>query len=53
LSERVLLGEYKAGMTILVGLDAENDELTFEGISSVDQPVETGEDHSVAFAGQE
>jgi ATP-dependent Clp protease ATP-binding subunit ClpC len=38
LSERVLLGEYKAGMTILVGLDSENDELTFEGISSSKTP---------------
>ncbi|MEE8407745.1 MAG: ATP-dependent Clp protease ATP-binding subunit [Acidimicrobiia bacterium] len=38
LSERVLLGEYKAGMTILVGLDSENDELTFEGISSSKAP---------------
>ena len=46
LSERVLLGEYKAGMTILVGLDTENDELTFEGIFSGDQ-------HPVAMAGQE
>jgi ATP-dependent Clp protease ATP-binding subunit ClpC len=46
LSERVLLGEFKAGMTILVGLDAENDELTFEGIVSGDQ-------HPVAMAGQE
>jgi ATP-dependent Clp protease ATP-binding subunit ClpC len=53
LSERVLLGEYKAGMTILVGLDTENDELTFEGISTVDQPGSSGEDHPVAFAGQE
>lgn len=38
LSERVLLGEFKAGMTILVGLDSENDELTFEGISSPNTP---------------
>ncbi len=45
LSERVLLGEFKAGMTILVSLDAENDELTFEGITS--------ETHPVALAGQE
>jgi ATP-dependent Clp protease ATP-binding subunit ClpC len=34
LSERVLLGEFKAGMTILVGLDSELDELTFEGIAT-------------------
>ncbi len=46
LSERVLLGEYKAGMTILVGLDTENDELTFEGISSSKTPP-------VELAGQE
>jgi ATP-dependent Clp protease ATP-binding subunit ClpC len=46
LSERVLLGEFKAGMTILVGLDAENDELTFEGISKTDPSP-------VALAGQE
>ena len=38
LSERMLLGEFKAGMTILVGLDSENDELTFEGISSPNTP---------------
>jgi ATP-dependent Clp protease ATP-binding subunit ClpC len=47
LSERVLLGEFKAGMTILVGLDAENDELTFEGIVPSDDP------HPVALAGQD
>ncbi len=46
LSERVLLGEFKAGMTILVGLDSENDELTFEGISSSKTPP-------VELAGQE
>ncbi len=46
LSERVLLGEYKAGMTILVGLDEENEELTFEGITSPDTPP-------VELAGQE
>jgi ATP-dependent Clp protease ATP-binding subunit ClpC len=46
LSERVLLGEFNAGMTILVGFDAENEELTFEGISK--------KDHSEpALAGQE
>ena len=38
LSERVLMGEFKAGMTILVGLDNEGEELTFEGISSPDAP---------------
>ena len=46
LSERVLLGEFKAGMTILVGLDSENDELTFEGITSPNTPP-------VELAGQE
>jgi ATP-dependent Clp protease ATP-binding subunit ClpC len=34
LSERVLLGEFKAGTTILVGYDKELDELTFEGIAA-------------------
>lgn len=46
LSERVLLGEFKAGMTILVGLDADNNELTFEGITSPVAP-------QVELAGQE
>jgi ATP-dependent Clp protease ATP-binding subunit ClpC len=36
LSERVLLGEFKAGVTILVGLDAENEELTFEAVATPD-----------------
>ncbi len=36
MSERVLLGEFKAGATILVGLDAENDELTFEAVAPPD-----------------
>ncbi|MGH8949886.1 MAG: ATP-dependent Clp protease ATP-binding subunit [Acidimicrobiia bacterium] len=36
LSERVLLGEFKAGSTILVGLDAENEELTFEEVAPAD-----------------
>ena len=39
LSERVLLGEFKAGETILVGFDRENDELNFEGIASPDIPA--------------
>jgi len=44
LSERVLLGEFKAGTTILVGFDSENEELTFEGISSpTTPPVELAE----------
>ncbi len=38
LSERVLLGEFKAGTTIFVGHDADNDELTFEGLSSPNSP---------------
>jgi ATP-dependent Clp protease ATP-binding subunit ClpC len=38
LSERVLLGEFKAGTTVLVGLDAENEELTFEAFSTPDTP---------------
>jgi ATP-dependent Clp protease ATP-binding subunit ClpC len=46
LSERVLLAEFNAGTTILVGFDAENEELTFEGISSPESPP-------VELAGQE
>jgi ATP-dependent Clp protease ATP-binding subunit ClpC len=46
LSERVLLGEFKAGTTILVGYDSENEDLTFEGITSPDTPP-------VQLAGQE
>jgi ATP-dependent Clp protease ATP-binding subunit ClpC len=46
LSERVLLGAFKAGTTILVGHDSDNDELTFEGIPSPDAPT-------VEMAGQE
>jgi len=38
MSEKVLLGEFKAGHTILVGLDEETQELTFEAISTPDQP---------------
>jgi ATP-dependent Clp protease ATP-binding subunit ClpC len=38
LSERVLLGEFKAGTTILVGFDADNDELTFEAFTPTDTP---------------
>ncbi len=38
LSERVLLGEFKAGTTVLVGLDAENEELTFEAFSAPETP---------------
>ncbi len=39
LSERVLLGEFKAGSTIVVGLDEEAGELTFEAIEAPDQPI--------------
>jgi ATP-dependent Clp protease ATP-binding subunit ClpC len=46
LSERVLLGEFKAGTTILVGYDGENEELSFEGVTSPDTPP-------VQLAGQE
>jgi ATP-dependent Clp protease ATP-binding subunit ClpC len=46
LSERVLLGEFKAGTTILVSYDGENDELTYEGIASPETPP-------VQLAGQE
>jgi ATP-dependent Clp protease ATP-binding subunit ClpC len=38
LSERVLLGDFKAGTTILVEYDEGADELTFEGISSPSVP---------------
>ena len=38
LSERVLLGEFKAATTVLVGLDKENDELTFEAFSTPETP---------------
>jgi ATP-dependent Clp protease ATP-binding subunit ClpC len=46
LSERVLLGEFKAGTTILVGYNAEDEDLTFEGITSPETPP-------VQLAGQE
>jgi ATP-dependent Clp protease ATP-binding subunit ClpC len=49
LSERVLLGEFKAGITILVGLDAENEELTFEAVAA----PETPERPQVEMAGQD
>jgi len=38
LSERLLLGEFKAGTTILVDIDAENQDLTFETFASPDAP---------------
>ena len=44
LSERVLLGEFKAATTVLVGLDEENEELTFEAFSTPESsPVEMAE----------
>ncbi len=44
MSEKFLLGEFKAGSTILVALDSENDELTFECIETPDvPPVEMAE----------
>jgi ATP-dependent Clp protease ATP-binding subunit ClpC len=46
LSERVLMGEFKAGTTILVGFDSDNEELTFEGVKSPETPP-------VELAGQE
>ena len=51
LSERVLLGEYKAGMTILVGLDPEENELTFEGIPAPETP--SPDTPPVELAGQD
>jgi hypothetical protein len=38
LSERVLLGEFKAGVTIMVSLDSENDELNFEAVTAPNTP---------------
>jgi ATP-dependent Clp protease ATP-binding subunit ClpC len=49
LSERVLLGEFKAGTTILVGLDSENEELTFESLTA----AETPDTPMVELAGQD
>jgi ATP-dependent Clp protease ATP-binding subunit ClpC len=39
LSEKVLLGEFKAGSTVLVGLDEESQELTFEAIEPQTMPT--------------
>jgi ATP-dependent Clp protease ATP-binding subunit ClpC len=47
LSERVLLGEFKAGSTILVTVEEGAEELTFEAVEAV--PAKT----PVAMAGQE
>jgi len=38
LSEKVLLGDFRAGSTILVGLDTESEELTFEAFETPDSP---------------
>jgi ATP-dependent Clp protease ATP-binding subunit ClpC len=38
LSEKVLLGEFRAGSTLLVGLDTEAEELTFEAFETPDSP---------------
>ena len=38
LSEKVLMGEFEAGSTIVVDFDEENQELTFESFSSPDAP---------------
>ncbi len=52
LSERVLLGEFRAGTTILVGLDAENDELTFEAVAPPD-PTDPTTTPQPEMAGQD
>jgi ATP-dependent Clp protease ATP-binding subunit ClpC len=46
LSERVLLGEFKAGTTIMVSLDSVNDELAFEAVTTPNTPT-------VEMAGQD
>jgi ATP-dependent Clp protease ATP-binding subunit ClpC len=38
LSEKVLLGEFRAGSTILVGLDSDAEDLTFEAFETPDSP---------------
>jgi len=38
LSEKVLLSEFRAGSTILVGLDTDAEELTFEAFETPDSP---------------
>ncbi|MFP5332631.1 MAG: ATP-dependent Clp protease ATP-binding subunit [Acidimicrobiia bacterium] len=38
LSEKVLLGEFRAGSTILVGLDSDAEALTFEAFETPDSP---------------
>ncbi|HEY5684015.1 MAG TPA: ATP-dependent Clp protease ATP-binding subunit [Acidimicrobiia bacterium] len=46
LSEKILMGDFKAGSTILVGLDEEDESLTFEAFETPSQP-------SVELAGSE
>jgi ATP-dependent Clp protease ATP-binding subunit ClpC len=48
LSERVLLGEFKAGSTILVSVEEGADELTFESVEAYPAAIPP-----VAMAGQE
>jgi ATP-dependent Clp protease ATP-binding subunit ClpC len=38
LSERVLLGEFKAGTTIMVTIDSLNEELVFEAVAAPNTP---------------
>ncbi len=38
LSEKVLLGEFKAGSTVVTDVDEETEELTFEAVEAPDQP---------------
>jgi ATP-dependent Clp protease ATP-binding subunit ClpC len=38
LSEKVLLGDFKTGTTIVVGLDEENGELTMEAVEASETP---------------
>ncbi len=34
----MLLGEFKAGSTVVTDVDEENEELTFEAVEAPDQP---------------
>ena len=38
LSEELLMGKYKAGSTIVVSLDSENQQLDFEPVEAPDEP---------------
>ena len=38
LSEELLMGKYKAGSTIVVSLDSENQKLDFEPVEAPDEP---------------